>query len=199
MRAVLLEYGDSFIAKLEQAKSSSSKEEDRTSNSVGQESERISLADASSDVIIKNLAKLNVSELSGFEKQLAKAARDAEREELMIAEQASIEEVLIVTTRLSMPYIIYTIPDLRHLFLPLSYPTVTSLTPLSVTGGVEEADDGGQWRDSTCGDRCLLCPINYQLSTINNLQSTTYYLPPYCLLLTTSPRPLYLLRTLSPD
>ena len=46
----------------------------------------------SSDITIAGLGKLGSSELSGFEKKLAQAAKEAEREEQLFAEQASKEE-----------------------------------------------------------------------------------------------------------
>ena len=48
------------------------------------------------DATLAGLAKLDISELSAFEKQLAKAAREAKKEEMLLSEQLSEEEGLIV-------------------------------------------------------------------------------------------------------
>jgi hypothetical protein len=49
----------------------------------------------STDVTLAGLAKLDVTELSAFEKQLAKAAREAKKEEALFAEQLSKEEAAL--------------------------------------------------------------------------------------------------------
>lgn len=48
------------------------------------------------DQALADLAKLDINELSGFEKQLARAAKEAKRDELLFAEKASKEETEIM-------------------------------------------------------------------------------------------------------
>lgn len=50
-------------------------------------------AGSEADITLAGLSKLDINELSAFEKQLAKAAREAKREELLLSEQLSREEV----------------------------------------------------------------------------------------------------------
>lgn len=57
---------------------------------------RINLNASAVDVSMAGLSKLDVTELSAFEKQLAKAAAQAKKEELAHAEQASREETEIM-------------------------------------------------------------------------------------------------------
>lgn len=48
------------------------------------------------ETALADLSKLDISELSGFEKQLARAAKEAKRDELLLAEQATKEETEIM-------------------------------------------------------------------------------------------------------
>jgi len=50
-------------------------------------------AGSEADITLAGLSKLDISELSAFEKQLAKAAREAKREELLLSDQLSREEM----------------------------------------------------------------------------------------------------------
>lgn len=44
------------------------------------------------DIALADLSRLDISEMSGFEKQLARAAKEAKKDELLLAEKASREE-----------------------------------------------------------------------------------------------------------
>lgn len=54
------------------------------------------------DMALADLSKLDVNELSGFEKQLARAAREARKDEIAFAEQASREESEIMQQMLQI-------------------------------------------------------------------------------------------------
>ena len=60
---------------------------------VRDEGGTVGWAGSEADITLAGLSKLNITELSAFEKQLAKAAREAKREELLLSEQLSKEEV----------------------------------------------------------------------------------------------------------
>ena len=59
----------------------------------GEEGGPMGWAGSEADITLAGLSKLDINELSAFEKQLAKAAREAKREELLLSEQLSREEV----------------------------------------------------------------------------------------------------------
>ena len=63
----------------------------KSGNLVGGDSSTGPVVDAI-DVALADLSKLDVNELSGFEKQLARAAKEAKRDEILFAEKASREE-----------------------------------------------------------------------------------------------------------
>ncbi len=60
---------------------------------VKEEGGAVGWAGSEADITLAGLSKLDITELSAFEKQLAKAAREAKREELLLSEQLSKEEV----------------------------------------------------------------------------------------------------------
>jgi hypothetical protein len=116
VRACLLEFGESFAAKKTGGNDPAAAGSKGTASDSGKPvslaegiakaaaaqqsrseggSDRVALQTLSSSVVstsIAGLSKLDITELSAFEKQLAKAAKEAAREEQAFAEHASKEE-----------------------------------------------------------------------------------------------------------